>query len=60
MNALLLAKCLSSFGGTVPLNTNGVMHCGRRTTASHQLDVSDDGVDKSGSSRSWCSRSCAL
>ena len=45
MNALLLAKCLRSLGGTVPLNANG-------------FEVSDEGLIRSGSSSSWCNRSC--
>ena len=58
MSALLLAKCLRSLGGTVPLNANGFVGRGRKTTAAHPLAVSDEGLIRSGSSSSWCNRSC--
>ena len=43
MNALLLAKCLSSFGGTVPLNTSGIWESGWNTTAAQPFGISAEG-----------------
>ena len=58
MKALLLAKCFSNLGGTVPLNTNGLWESGWNTTAAHPLVMDGEGmVSSSCFKRSW-HRSC--
>ena len=47
MKALLLAKCFSSFGGTVPLKTNGLGDDGWKITAAHPFVIDGDGVNVS-------------
>ena len=47
MKALLLAKCFSSLGGTVPLKTNGLGDDGWKITAAQPFVIDGDGVNVS-------------
>ena len=58
IKALLLAKCLSNFGGTVPLKTNGLVEAGRNTTTAHPLVIVGDGVSGSSRCRRTWHQSC--
>ncbi len=49
MKALLQAKCLRSFGGTVPLKTSGMWESGWNITAAQPFGISAEGFTDSGS-----------